>query len=113
MNVDSEQLGRIVREAILDKKGTDPVVLDVRRLSGVTDFFVVASGGSPPHLRALAGEVRARAKADGPGKGRLEGEPDSGWVVIDLGEVVVHLFLPDTRAYYSIEELWSDAPRLA
>jgi len=112
LNADCERLARIVREAILDKKGADPVVLDVRRLSGVTDFYVIASGGSPPHLRALAGEVRVKAKAETAGKGRLDGEPDSGWVVIDLGDVVVHLFLPDTRAYYGIEELWSDAPRL-
>lgn len=112
MNADSEHLARTIREAIRDKKGTDAIVLDVRRISSVTDFFVIASGGSPPHLRALAEEVRARAKAGGPGKGRLEGEPDSGWVVIDLGDAVVHLFLPDTRAYYGIEELWSDAPRL-
>jgi ribosome-associated protein len=102
-----------VRAALLDKKAVDPVILDVRKLSGITDFFIVASGGSPPHLKAMATEVRGRVRSAGRGKGRIEGEPDSGWLVIDIGDAVVHIFLPATRAYYAIEELWSDAPRLA
>lgn len=112
MPTDTEQLARAVREALLDKKGLDPVVLDVRALSGVTDFYIVATGGSPPHLRALAIEARRRARESGHGKGRVEGTPDSGWIVLDMGDVVAHLFLKETRAFYGIEELWNDAPRL-
>jgi ribosome-associated protein len=108
---DAEQLVGVVRGALLEKKGLDPAILDVRGLSSVTDFFVIVSGGSPPHLKALASEVRARAHEAGYVKGRGEGDPASGWVVLDLGDAVVHVFLPATRAYYALEELWNDAPR--
>ncbi len=111
MNIESERLARAVRDALLDKKALDPVILDVRELSGITDFFVLASGGSPPHLKALTSEAQRRAQETAGVKGRTEGEPDSGWMVLDFGGVVAHLFLKETRAYYGLEELWNDAPR--
>ena len=113
LSEDARQLEMDVRGALLEKKAMDPVVLDVRGLSGITDFFIIATGGSPPHLKALAAEVHRRRRAAGQAKGRVAGAPDSGWMVIDLGDAVVHLFLPETRAYYGIETLWSDAPRIS
>ncbi len=111
MILNAEQLVRVVWDALLEKKGVNPVALDVRGISGITDYFVIASGNSAPHLKALAMEARSRVDEAGHAKGRMEGDPESGWVVLDLGDAVVHLFLPDTRAYYALEDLWNDAPR--
>ena len=79
-------------------KGENIKVYDVRGKSGLTDFFVVASGAAAPHLKAL---VRALPKAY-----RTSGEPDSGWIVVDYIDVVVHVFSPEARAYYALEKLW-------
>ena len=112
MALDYSETARLVLAAADDKKGQDPVALDVRGLSGVTDFFVIVSGGSPPHLKALAAEMAHRLKAAGGVKYRTSGSPESGWLVLDLLGVVVHLFTPEARTYYALEDLWRDAPRL-
>lgn len=98
---------------LTDKRAVEPVLLDLRELTLVTDFFLVASGTSGVHLRALMdaliGEMRARrVRVVG-----SEGEPESGWILLDFGEVVVHLFGREERAFYDLERLWRDAPRLA
>ena len=111
MSKETEPAYRAVMEAIEDKKGIEPVVLDVRGLSSVTDYLVVVTGSSPPHLRALSEEIVRRLKAAGAPVRRASGVPDSGWLVMDCMDVVVHLFTPDVRKYYAIEELWNDAPR--
>ena len=108
----AEQLLGHVRDALIEKKGVDPVFLDVHGISSVTDFFVIVSGASAPHLKALAEEVRRRVELGGHAKGRMEGELSSGWLVLDLGDVVVHIFLPELRERYALEDLWSDAARL-
>lgn len=100
------------RDAILSRKGIDPVVLDVRSVSSVADYFVMATGRNPPHLKALAAEVGKRAVESGRRRARRTGTPESGWIVLDYLGVVVHLFAPERRAYYALEELWNDAPRI-
>lgn len=112
MSLDNADAARLVCAAAEDKKGQHPVVLDVRGLSGVTDFYVIVSGGSPPHLKALAAEIAHRMKAAGLAKYRASGSPESGWMVVDLLGVVVHLFTAEAREYYALEDLWRDAPRL-
>jgi len=87
--------------------------MDLRGISSFTDFFVICSGTSEPHLKAIAGEIEARLKADNKiTPVAVDGYPMSHWIVIDYSDVVVHIFHETKRAYYSLEDLWSDAPRL-
>jgi ribosome-associated protein len=90
----------------------DIAILDVRRESSITDFHVLATGTSSPHLRALIEEVHRRMKAQGVLSYRKSGTPDSGWVVLDFVDAVVHVFSAEARAYYDLETLWKDARRL-
>ncbi len=98
--------------ALDDKKGVQPVILDVQELSNVTDFFVIVHGNSTPHLKALAEEVHLQLKQAGAGSSKKSGTPESGWIVMDFVDVVVHVFSSETRDYYALEELWSDAGRI-
>ena len=95
----SEQLASELAKTLADNKAADVRTYDVRGKSGITDFFVVATGAAAPHLKAL---VRELPKAQ-----RLSGEPDSGWVVADYIDVVVHVFSAEARAYYALEKLWA------
>ena len=85
----------------------------MRGISTFTDFFVICSGTSEPHLKAIAGEIQERLKADDKvTPAAVDGYPMSHWIVIDFTDVVVHIFHEEKRGYYSLEDLWSDAPRL-
>lgn len=102
----------IVVDAIDDRKGNGVLVLDLRGLSDASDFFVIASGTSDAHVRGIAdGVVQAMAKA-GYDVLHVEGLPGGRWVLLDFVDVVVHLFHPETRAFYRLERLWQDAPAL-
>jgi len=98
-------LGRI-QQLLEDKKAMDLVVLDVRERSTVTDWIIVASGMSKPHVKALYEELLVRLKHEGVPCYRHNGEVEGGWLVLDYFHIVVHLFLPDVRAFYQIEDLW-------
>ena len=89
-----------------DKKGEDILLLDIRELTDFTDYFVICSGTSDRMLKALADEVLERVRTVHGMKGRVEGLPQDGWLLIDYVDVVVHLFSPDRRDYYRLEELW-------
>ncbi len=95
-----------------NKKGEDIVVLDMRGISNFTDFFVIVSGTNSRQNHALAYELKARAKELGYSVLGMEESEDSSWVLLDLGEVIVHVFMPEAREYYAIEFLWSDAKKL-
>ncbi len=89
------------------------MVLDLRGISTFTDFFVICSGTSEPHLKAIAGEIEQRLKEDhGIRPAAVDGFPASQWMVLDYLQVIVHVFHSDKRAFYSLEDLWGDAPRL-
>lgn len=104
-------LARTAVDAILQKKGFDIRVLDMRKVSGVADFFVVASGAADLQVRALADAVREEIKTQhGEHPWHLEGMEHLQWVVLDYVDLVVHLFLPEKRAFYNLERLWGDAP---
>ena len=95
-----------IRKALEDKKAEGVAVYDVRGRSSITDTAVVASATSAPHLRALSVAVQ-RAVRDACGEGaRISGDAESAWIVLDYFDAMVHLFLPDARAYYDIEALW-------
>jgi ribosome-associated protein len=99
-------LARLVLEALADAKALDPVVLDVRGISTLTDAMVVASGTSARHLRTLAERVSERARSHGHRPLGTEGERGGEWILVDLGEAIVHLMLPRVRALYRLESLW-------
>ena len=89
------------------------MILDLRGISSFTDFFVICSGTSEPHLKAIAGEIEQRLKEDdGIRPTAVDGFPASQWMVLDYLQVIVHVFHSDKRAFYSLEDLWGDAPRL-
>ena len=93
-------------KALEDKKAEGVAVYDVRGRSSITDATVVASATSAPHLRALSVAVQ-RAVREACGEGaRISGDAESAWIVLDYFDAMVHLFLPDARAYYDIEALW-------
>ena len=89
-----------------EKKGEDIVLMDIHELADFADYFVICSGTSDRMLRALADSVVEQVEKTTQQRGRLEGEPQDGWLLIDFGDVVVHLFAPDRRSYYRLEELW-------
>jgi ribosome-associated protein len=95
-----------------DNKARDILVLDMRGITPLYDFTVLATGTSRRQLHTLAEEIDAALRAEGDTRLGIEGYEASKWVVQDYGDVVVHLFDPDSRAYYGLEDLWADAPRL-
>lgn len=95
-----------------DKKAADTVILDMRDVCSFTDFFVITSGRSSRQAQAIAEEVRVRMKEQGIPAVSIEGEPQGDWILIDYLSVVVHVFAPETREFYRLENLWKDAPRL-
>ena len=99
--------------AAAEKQGTDTVALEVGEVLAIVDWFVITSGRNERQVRTIAEEVEARLKADeGSRPLRKEGLDDARWVLLDYGDVVVHVFLDEVREYYSLERLWSDVPRL-
>jgi len=108
--MNSEQLSELVVEALEDVKGKDIVRLDVRELTSVTDYMIVASGTSNRHVKALADAVVEKSKAAGHRPIGVEGEDGSEWVLIDLGDTLVHVMLPRVREFYNLEKLWSLRP---
>ena len=109
---DLKRKAEALADAALERKAWDIVALDVRELSSFTDAFVLATGGSPRQVRAIADNVLARAKACALERLNLEGYDEGNWVLIDLNEAVVHVFLAETREHYELERLWGEAPRL-
>lgn len=104
---------RLAKQALEDKKGLDIVILDVRKVSSVTDYYVLATGTSPPHLKAMADELHRVLKKAGQKAFRKAGTPESEWLAADYVDLVVHILSPQAREYYGLETLWNDAPRVA
>lgn len=98
--------------AIADKKGIDVALLDVSGLLVITDVFIIASGTSRRHVLALADDVESALKLLDRRPLRREGMDDAKWLLLDFGDIVIHLFDVETRAYYDLERLWGDAERL-
>ena len=100
-----EQLKLIVT-ALEDRKGSDIKVYDFTGENALADYFVVATGNAAPHLKALVAETQAAMKKAGVMSYRTSGDPESGWIVVDYVDIVVHVFSPEARAYYALEKLW-------
>ena len=106
------ELAEQARHALLEKKGEQVVILDVRKVSTVTDFYVIGTGRTPPQLKAMLSEVQAELKQSGLLSYRRAGDPEGGWLVLDYVDVVIHMFSREAREYYAVEALWAEAPRL-
>ena len=104
--MNSEQLSELVIDALDDIKGQDIVKLDVRDMTTVTDYMVVASGTSNRHVQALVENVSEKASAAGHKPIGVEGESGGEWVLLDLQDVLVHVMLPRVREFYNLEKLW-------
>ena len=107
---DLQTLKKIVIDALEDMKAKDIVTLDVKPLTSVADLMVVASGTSNRHVKSIAENVREKVKLNGLQPLGIEGDDVAEWVLVDLGDIIVHIMLPDTRRFYDLEKLWSMSP---
>ena len=111
--MDSKKLALLCRELADNKKAENIVILDLRELSSVTDYFVICTGTSEPHLRAIVEELTARLREEHAVRPRaMDGSLHTAWVVLDFFDVIVHVMRADVRDHYDLEGLWGDAPRV-
>ncbi|MAE94805.1 MAG: ribosome silencing factor [Planctomycetota bacterium] len=109
-DADATQRVRALAEAALERKAQNAVALDVRELTSFADAFLLLTGTSDRHVRSVADSVIEAAKAAGARPLGIEGEDESRWILIDLGDVVVHVFQEEAREFYDLDRLWQDAP---
>ncbi|MFH1645350.1 MAG: ribosome silencing factor [Candidatus Omnitrophota bacterium] len=100
---------KLIKEAALDKKADDIVILDLRHVAVFCDSFVVASGKSSVQVKAIVANIDDSLRKHRVKSHHIEGTNESGWVLMDYGDVLVHIFLDETRKFYGIEKLWEDA----
>lgn len=108
----SIELVKFAAKLLDSKKATDITVLDIREITSLGDYFVVASGSSTTQVKALAGELEDKLSKQGVEPKRVEGESSATWVLMDYHDVIIHIFYHETRDFYCLERLWADAPRL-
>jgi len=110
--LDAKEKALLAQTALADKRALDPVVLDMREITLITDFFIICHGTSNVHMRALGDAVVEALKEDGVRPYGVEGRDEGRWVLLDYGDFIVHIFGEEDREVYSLERLWSDAPRV-
>jgi ribosome-associated protein len=111
--VSAERKVQCAVRAARDKKAMDLVVLDVHAVSSVADFFLIMSARSTTHMETIADAIHLDLKAEGVRPLHSEGTAASGWMLLDYGDVLMHVFLDETRVYYALERLWGDAPAVS
>ena len=111
--MDSRKLAQLCRELADNKKAEDIIVLDLRKLSSVTDYFVIVTGTSEPHLRAITDEITDKLRNEHGIRPRaIDGTLHTAWLVLDYFDVIVHIMRHDMREHYDLEGLWGDAPHV-
>lgn len=108
MVIGQNQLSKVV-DLIDDKKGSNVTVLDLQGISIITDYFLIATGNSTTQIKAIADYLSEKLPEIGIIALRKEGLPEAQWVLIDCGDIVIHLMTPETRDFYNLERLWGDA----
>ena len=103
----SEDLLTHVLAWLDDAKAENVVTIDIKEKSSIGDYMVIASGRSDRHVGAVAEQVQRRLKEEGLGRARIEGQPQCDWVLIDIGDIIVHVFRPEVREFYNLEKMWS------
>ena len=103
---------QLVIDSVQEKKAEDVVVLDLQKVTSFADYFVICSGESEPQIRTIFKNVEQKLSENGIDLHHMEGKFESGWVLMDYRDFVVHIFSPDKRMYYYLERLWGDAPRI-
>lgn len=106
------ELARLCARVAEDNKGRDVVILDMRAITPLYDFFILVTGLSRRQIHTISEEIDAALHAEGEARDYIEGYEAGKWVVQDYGDLVVHVFDQDARQYYCLEDLWADAPRL-
>ncbi len=109
----TEEKVRLGARAALERKAEGVVVLDLQGISSVADFFLLASAQSTTQIQSISEAIELALKSQGVRPLHSEGMPESGWLLLDYGDVVIHLFLEETRVFYALERLWGDAPLLS
>ena len=111
--MDSKKLASLCRELAYAKKAEDIVILDMRALTTVTDYFVICTGTSEPHLRAVVNEITDKLREDHDRRPRaIDGSLPASWIVLDYLDVMIHVMRADARQRYNLEGLWGDAPKV-
>lgn len=110
--VDTLKLAQKAADAANGKKAIDVLILDLRGLTTLADFFVICSGASTTQVDAIADGIEQALKEEGRHPSHIEGKAESTWILMDYGDIVVHIFEAQTRAFYALDRLWGDAPRL-
>ena len=113
MPVNSMEFAQKAVRLLDAKKAEDIVVLDIRELTSIGDFFIIASGNNTTLVKALAEELEEKLSLEGIEPRRVEGASSAMWILMDYVDVVIHLFYNETRDFYCLERLWADAPKLA
>ena len=111
-NITGQQKAESIAAIASEGKAENIVILDLREISNVTDFFVIFSGTSQVHLRALGGRIEKGLRELGIKTGHVDGERGTGWMVFDYGNVIAHAMMEESRKLFDLERLWGDAPRI-
>ena len=109
---DPEVRARFIVDCAYSIKAEDIVVLDLRGLTIIADFFIICTGNSSIQIRAIAGKIEDKMREQGFRKLRIEGYQEASWILVDYGDVVVHIMAAEQREFYQLEKFWADAPRL-
>jgi ribosome-associated protein len=111
--MDSKELAILAAQAMQQRKGSKIAVLKLEDLSTLTDYFVVATGNSRTQTQAMADHVEEELEKSGARLNRIEGKQEGRWVLLDYGQIIIHIFQEDERSFYNLERLWADAPALS
>ena len=110
IEIDSLTMARLAAKSAADTQAVDIIVLDLRQITDFADFFVICSGVVDVHVKAIYQHIESELRQNGARPKRIEGENVLRWVLMDYVDVVINVFQPDARGFYSLERLWSDAP---